>query len=276
MKDSMTLSKLERLVEKRNLTPAQLHAVIDRLQTQEYVEHRVKHHWGARHVRFGLLGDTHIGSRYADYGVLNDLFKRFKAEGAECVYHAGDITEGYGRRKGHTFECDLHGVDEQVAGVVERFPDVGLKTFFITGDHDRWHFDSAGVDIGKMISEKRKDLKYLGPDAATIELTKDATIELLHPATGTAYAISYKPQKIAEAMSGGEKPAILAIGHFHKIEYLFYRSIHIFQTGTTERQTNWMRRMNISAHLGGWLLDVHFRRNAQIDRVDMKLFPYYS
>jgi hypothetical protein len=34
-----------------------------------------------------------------------------------------------------------------------------------------------------------------------------------------------------EAMPGGEKPNILAVGHYHKMEQIFYRNIHAFQTG---------------------------------------------
>lgn len=269
-------TKLERLVSKRGLSSAQIHALIDRVQNQDVPENKVKHHWGTRHARIGLMGDTHIGSKYSDASTLEDLFKRYKAEGVDAVYHAGDITEGYGRRKGHSLECNLHGADEQVKGVVETFPDIGVPTYFITGDHDGWHWEAAGVDVGKAIARQRSDMKYLGAFNATIELARGTTVGLMHPATGTAYAISYKPQKIVEALSGGEKPSILAIGHFHKIEYLFYRNIHVLQTGTTESQTPWMRRMNLSAHKGGWLLDVFMKRDGTLDRVDMKLFPYYK
>lgn len=79
-------------------------------------------------------------------------------------------------------------------------------------------------------------------------------MRLFHPGGGTAYALSYHPQKWAESLSGGEKPEIAGIGHYHKIEQLFYRNIHIFQTGTFEAQTPFMRRKKLAANLGAWIL----------------------
>lgn len=267
--------KLEKILEERKVTPAQLNAIIDRVQNPEYVLNHAVHHWGEKHTKIGLMGDTHIGSKYSDYAMLRDLYKRFQKAGVDAVYHTGDITEGYGRRKGHSYECTLHGADEQVQGVVEEYPDIKKPTYFIGGDHDGWHFENGGVDVGAAISKERSDMHYLGAFQASIELTKGTNIMLVHPATGTAYAISYKPQKIVESLSGGEKPSILAIGHFHKIEYLFYRNIHTLQTGTTQRQTPWMKRMNLSAHTGGWILDIYTKKDGTPDRVDLKLFPYY-
>jgi len=89
----------------------------------------------------------------------------------------------------------------------------------------------------------------------TSDMSKDkAILRLWHPGGGTAYAISYHPQKWAESLSGGEKPHICGIGHYHKAEQLFYRNIHIFQTGTFEEQTPFMRRKKLAAMLGGWIL----------------------
>lgn len=275
-KPTTDMAKLERIVNKHGLNAAQLHAVIDRVQATSTAENRVKHHWGKGHTRLGLWSDTHIGSLYSDQGAIDDVAKRFKAAGVEAVYHAGDITEGYGRRKGHSLECSLHGADAQVQGVLERLPDMGKPQYFITGDHDGWHWEAAGVDVGKAIAKGRNDLHYLGAFNATVELSPKTTIGLVHPATGTAYAISYKPQKIVEALSGGEKPSILGIGHFHKAEYLFYRNVHVFQTGCLQSQSPWMRRMNLSAHKGAWILDVHTKRDGEIDKLGMQFLPYYK
>jgi len=182
----METKKLQRILEKHSVTPAQLHAIVDRVQAQGTAENRVKHHWGTGHTRIGLWGDTHVGSLYSDQGCIEDVAKRFKAAGVDAVYHSGDITEGYGRRKGHSLECSLHGADAQVKGVCERIPDIGKPQYFITGDHDGWHWESAGVDVGKAISLQRKDLHHLGAFNATIELAKGTTLGLVHPATGTA------------------------------------------------------------------------------------------
>ena len=33
--------------------------------------------------------------------------------------------------------------------------------------------------------------------------------------------------KMIEAMESDSKPNILAVGHYHKAEYLFYRNVHL-------------------------------------------------
>lgn len=275
-KKKSDILKLETLIQKHKLSQVQVKAVIDSIQTIPNKINQHKHKWGERHVRVGLLGDTHIGSKYTDYGALNDIYKRFESEGVKAIYHTGDMTEGYGRRKGHSYECDLHGVDAQVAGVVSRYPTIAkVKTYFIGGDHDSWHYESAGVDIGLIIQKERSDLKYLGAFQANIQLGKNTTLKLVHPAKGTAYAISYQIQKMIEAFSGGEKPNVLAVGHYHKAEYLFYRNIHAFQTGCIQSQSPWMARMNLSAHKGAWVLDIWMDKIGGVDKIGQTFFPYY-
>lgn len=269
------ISELEKTIEKYDVNKEELKAIIDNIKNPELKLKHTKHHWGKRHIKIGLIGDTHIGSKYVDYSALEDLFKRFKQEHIDAVYHTGDLTEGYNKRKGHSYEVELHGSDEQVKGVVERMPFINKPIYFILGDHDHWHYQTAGVDIGKQVSFLRDDMHNLGFFNSTVELTPNITMTLLHPGKGTAYAISYHSQKIIEALSGGEKPNILAIGHFHKVEYLFYRNIQCFQTGCIQNQTPWMKRMNLSAHKGGWILDVFARPDGWIDKLSMKLIPYY-
>ena len=74
----------------------------------------------------------------------------------------------------------------------------------------------------------------MGNAEANLQLETGAKIKLLHPDGGTAYAISYKSQKIIESLQGaGERlPGAAFIGHFHKSEYIPYQGVHTFQTGT--------------------------------------------
>lgn len=269
--------KLEKIITDAKLSPAEIRAMIDRIQHPDAKpsENRARHRWGTRHVKIGLGGDTHYGSHYIIQENLDDYAKRCKKEGIDAMYLTGDITEGYSRRKGHAFECNLHGADAQVKGVVDNMPDFGAPIYFITGDHDGWHKDNGGIDVGKQIDMQRPDMHYLGAFNATIDLAKNTSMMLVHPAKGTAYAISYQIQKLIESLSGGQKPNILGVGHYHKIEYLKYRNVHAFQTGCFQDQTPWMKRMNLSAHLGAWILDIWMKKDGSVDRLDMKLISYY-
>jgi hypothetical protein len=79
-----------------------------------------------------------------------------------------------------------------------------------------------------------------------------------------------------ESFTGGTKPNILAIGHFHKAEVLpLIRNITAIQTGTTQSQTPFMRRNSLAAHLGGWIAEFHVN-NKEIVRMKTEFFPFYE
>jgi len=272
---TLDTKQLKAALKKYDVSEDELVGIIDHIKHPELKANPVvEHRWSDTHARIGVMSDVHIGSKYVDYGALDDLFKRFRTGGVDAVYVAGDLTEGYNHRKGHSFECDLHGADAQADGVIDRIPSINKPIYFILGDHDHWHYENAGTDIGSRVDRARDDMHNLGFFDAKVDLAPGCTMELMHPSKGTAYALSYHPQKMIEALSGGEKPNILLIGHYHKIEQLFYRNIHAFQTGCIQSQTPWMKRMNLSAHKGGWILDIWFGDKG-IDQLESKLLPYY-
>ena len=132
------------------------------------------------------------------------------------------------------------------------------------------------MDLGRAIADKRPDMVYLGRDCAVVNLTDKCTLELRHPWDGTAYALSYKPQKIIEAMEADSKPNILAIGHYHKVEYLFYRNVHCFQTGCFQSQTPFTRGKGISVHMGGWIVEILVGEDGAIKEIMPTLIPFYA
>jgi len=176
-------------IRRKALSYGELNAVIDQIKNPPIKGGVSKHYWAKRHCKIGLCGDLHIGSKYADYETLSDIFKRFKKENVNAIYMAGDITEGYNMRPGHSFECNMHGADAQINEVVKRVPNINKPIYFITGDHDYSHYKRQGVDVGKHIEEQRKDMHYLGMFDADIMLAKKTKLRLVHPAKGTAYAL---------------------------------------------------------------------------------------
>jgi biotin operon repressor len=231
---------------------------------------------GNRVIRFGLCGDHQLNSKYTQITHAHKLYDIYEQEGIKVVYHTGDIDEGEQMRPGHQYECYNQGADDHVAEIIKNYPRrSGMKTYFITGNHDHSLIKRAGYDIGKPIAEKRDDMVYLGQSYATINLTPNCILELRHPGDGTAYALSYKMQKMVDAMSGGEKPNILAVGHYHKVEYLFYRNIHIYQTGCLQAQTPWMRGRQIAAMMGGWIIEAHVDKEGTIIRMKQEFIPFY-
>lgn len=231
---------------------------------------------GGAHIRFGLMGDTQIGSKYTQLTYLHNFYNIVKDMGIKNVYHTGDITDGLKMRVGHEYELYEVSADEMLNDVANNYPKIdGVTTHFITGNHDASIYKQVGYDIGQAIANVRTDLKYLGRDCAVINLTPNCTLELRHPWDGTAYALSYKPQKMIEAMEADSKPNILAIGHYHKAEYLFYRNVHCFQTGCFQSQTPFTRGKGISVHLGGWIVDILVDASGTIRTISPTFIPYY-
>ena len=233
---------------------------------------------GCRHLKIGLMGDTQMGSKYAQLTHLDRFYKACQSEGITDIYHTGDVTDGLKMRPGHEYELYTNGWDEMLNDVVKNYPKYdGITTHFITGNHDASIYKHIGMDVGQAIAMMRPDMDYLGRDCAQVYLTPGCILELRHPWDGTAYAQSYKPQKMIEAMESDSKPNILAIGHYHKAEYLFYRNVHCFQTGCFQGQTPFTRGKGISVALGGWIIDIWVDpESGFIERIGQQFIPFYS
>jgi hypothetical protein len=74
-------------------------------------------------------------------------------------------------------------------------------------------------------------------------------------------------------LEGGTKPNLLGIGHFHKAEFLpSYRNIAVFQAGTFEKQTPFMARKGLAAHVGGWVISVTVGKTSNVIRGEFVAF----
>jgi predicted phosphodiesterase len=235
----------------------------------------IEHHFSGRHAKIGIISDTHKGSLYDNQHLEDEIIKYFNKEKVDVVYHCGDLVDGEKMYKGHEYEIRIHGADAQVKNFVDNFPLIKSKGHFILGSHDSCYWKTDGHDIGKTIAEKRSDLEYLAQDQATIEIKPGVKIALIHPGGGTAYAVSYKSQKLVESFSGGEKPNIILCGHFHKFDHLFYRNIQAFQVPTTQSQTPFMKRKPTPAIMGGLVLDIWFDKKG-ITKLKSEYLPYYE
>ena len=246
------------------------------IQNQEPKHHKMT--WdGTDTVRFAIIGDTQIGSKYTQLTYLHQFYDLCEKEGIKHVYHTGDLTDGLKMRVGHEYELYEVSADDMRDDVVRNYPRRdGIVTHFITGNHDASIYKQVGYDIGEAIARDRADMEYLGRDCAIVNITPNCTLELRHPWDGTAYALSYKIQKMIEAMESDSKPNILAVGHYHKAEYLFYRNVHALQTGCFQGQTPFTRGKGISVHLGGWIVTVRVDKQGTIRGISPEFIPFYK
>lgn len=232
---------------------------------------------GATTIKFGIVSDTHFGSVYTQITHLHDFYDLCVKEGIKDVYHTGDITDGLKMRPGHEYELYEISADGQCEDVIKNYPRRdGITTHFITGNHDASLFKHVGFDIGRAIAKERPDMKYLGRDCAVVELTPNCTLELRHPWDGSPYAISYRLQKMIEAMEADSKPSILAVGNYHKEITMFYRNIHAMLTACFQSQTGFMRNKSLAAMMGGFIITIRVATDGTILGFTPEYIPYYK
>ena len=234
-------------------------------------------HWHGSKFKLGFVSDSHLCSDYAREDFLNMLYDIFEEEGITDVYHAGNWIDGEARfNKNNIF---VHGMTNQIQYAVENYPyREGITTHFISGDdHEGWYSQREGINIGEYLQLKREqsgkfDMKYLGYVEADIELNPEEFRErqflrIMHPGGGSAYAISYKSQKIVEATQPGEKPALLVIGHYHKALFHPIRTIYTIQVPSCQDQTPFLRKLGIESQVGGVICTFYRDDDGIINRI---------
>ena len=236
--------------------------------------------------RFGAVADSHLGSKYARLDVLNSLYDLFASEGIRDVYHGGNLIDGECRFNKFDLIPGASGLTAQCKVAARDYPKrKGITTHFIAGDdHEGWYAQREGLNIGQVMQDEfnragRRDLHYLGYLEADILLPApkgETWIKVMHPGGGSAYAISYAPQKIVESFQGGEKPALLLLGHYHKADFCFPREVLCVQMGCTQDQTPFMRKQKLQAHVGGWLVKITQAPDGHISRIAPEFFRYYD
>lgn len=213
---------------------------------------------------FGAMGDLHAASKYSRYEVREDLMSRAVDAGATCIFDTGNWIDG--ERNFNRYDLEAVGLDAQVKMLSERYPKVDIPTYAITGDdHEGWYIRDNGIDVGRYCESvmrgaghKWHDLGFMEADIV-LQNSNSGVVSILrvvHPGGGSSYATSYRPQKIIESYEGGEKPAIVLFGHYHKLDCNNIRNVWAIQTGTAQDQTPFMRKKSLEAHVGGAIIEV--------------------
>jgi hypothetical protein len=233
---------------------------------------------------FGLVSDNHLCNRHTRLDILNDAYDAFEKAGITTVYNCGNMVDGEARF--NVYELEAHGVEGQSQFLLDNYPRrPGITTYYITGDcHEGWWASKVGLDFGQHLQWKaekqgREDLVFLGHMEVDIEYAGKGGsdhVRLIHPGGGTAYALSYKPQKIVESLQSGEKPGMLCVGHFHKLGWFNVRNVDVILAGCTEDQTPFMRKKNIDAHEGYNIVEFWQDGNGAIRRVRVETTKYFD
>jgi predicted phosphodiesterase len=232
----------------------------------------------------GLVSDTHLGSKHERLDVLEKLYTLFAEEGVKHVFHGGNWVEGESRFNRH--DIKVFGLEAQLRYFIDNYPARdGIATYYVAGDdHEGWWQQREVLNIGQMLEDKaraagRTDLHYLGYVEADVELKAkrgSSVMRVMHGGGGATYAYSYVLQKTVESFQGGEKPAVCVVGHHHKWDYCFPRSVHAILPGCVCDQSIFMRKKKIEAHVGGVLAWIKQSPDGAITRFRAEFVPFFD
>ncbi len=226
------------------------------------------------HVRLGVMGDTHWGSKFSPPELYFAALDEFHKQDIETIIHVGDVCEGMSNRAGHVYELDYIGYTAQKRYAKEMLERWEGKWYLIDGNHDRWFIKSAGALVVKEICDELDNCTFVGHDTGEIPIG-GVKIMPWHGEDGNSYAYSYRLQKIVEALPGGGKPNILLAGHTHKAGYFFIRNVHVISCGSIQLQTDWMRSKRLEAHPGFWVIDLWINE-AGVGKISTTFYPFYA
>lgn len=246
-------------------------------EQNNHVKLDVEPYYDARTIKFGIVSDTHLGSKHQQISFLHTAYNIFDKENVNFVVHVGDLSEGNGSHYiGQIQELFLYTFDDQVKYIVSVYPKLknGQKTYLITGDHDLDWYKEGGRDIGEAVAEQRSDIIYCGQAGAYLKLGGKNFIYLHHPDGGAAYAKSYKAQKVIENFAPENKPQIYISGHYHSVAgYMKIRNVQWVAPGAMQSQTQYLLRKSVEVVLSFVIVEVNLDKDGSI-RTFLPKFHY--
>ncbi len=227
-----------------------------------------------------VISDTRLGSKYQQLSRLNFAYQEAWRNGIDKTILLGDVTEGlYGLNNPYYDTLFADTTDKQVDYVIDNYPYIeGMKTYFITGDQDATHTAKNGMDIGRIISEERDDMIYLGNMRCTLNIRKMKILaqHLKIGAFDRAKTISLKPQDAIYAMRSEEKVDIILDGHILASQQMTERSMREIAVPSLVATTPKIRKSAIPHNVGFVLLKTKLTRDGKFDNMEAVFAPFYQ
>lgn len=235
-----------------------------------------------REIKFLLISDTRLCSKFAQLTILNDLYKKAYDMGVRHVFHLGDIVEGiyFGKNKKYNQVVLHHNPDTQAMYVKKNYPYISdMTAYFITGEHDLSFLKTKDrEDVGEQIANMREDLVYLGQENCMVYLQSDngkpIKIDLRHPTGIVPYTVSYKPQRIVDAMRSEERPDVINFGHFLVHDTFFHHDVLVNQVPSCCATTPEMINKGTNNIVGATILTLYLDNKNRIIKTERMFLNY--
>lgn len=202
--------------------------------------------------KFGIISDTHLGSKVEELELLEEYYTIAKKRKIRNVFHCGDVIEGINIYNGQIRDLKLNTIEKQITHVIEDYPkEKRIKTHFILGNHDI----SSFFDIGNIIKNERKDLKYIGQYYGRVNIGDDILLDMIHPSRKARYT------------QNDIKPDIITNGHWHTNTQSFQDDIYTLNAGCFSRTTGYLKQKGISSVIGGWFIKAQKENEKMINYI---------
>lgn len=290
-------TSIKTIAENMNLTELEVSGVIKELKEDGYnIFHiirngeEVAHNLGNESLRnqtivelpirnefsFLAISDTRLCSYNEQMSILSEIYKRGFAFGSDFVLHMGDITEGIYTNNYLKDTVFAHDTESQKEYVVNNYPYIpGMPTYFIIGDHDESHIKATGENIGKLISNERNDMNYIGQRRSVVKVG-NTNILMRHPNGKVAYTMSYKSQRHINAMRSEDKVNIILNGHWCYMDEYVLRKIHQFSIPSIVATTPEMDFQDTPNTIGAYIINVKLDEKGNFLKTTNRKMCYYK
>lgn len=226
--------------------------------------------------KFVAISDLRIGSKSQQLSILNDIYQKAYDMGYRNVIICGNLTEGlYKATSEYADTVFLDDTLGQIEYIIENFPKIeGMKTYFITGKKDKEHMKKNMINIGKRISEIRKDMFYLGDGECKL-FVDNTNINITSSKLSKTYTLSYRPQKYIDSLRSEDKPDIIIGGGLLQMEKFNYRDIDFISVPSVCATTKEMDDNASSNTIGAWYMTIKTNEKGKLDKIDAIDSVYY-
>ena len=126
-----------------------------------------------------LISDLHLGSIDERPELLFEVYNYAIKDGINIIINAGDLIDGTFGQKEHK----ITDINKQIEHLLKSYPfDKNILNFICLGNHDFSCLEKVGLDISKILDNKRHDLVSLGYGEGYINVKNDI-ITVRHPKT---------------------------------------------------------------------------------------------
>jgi predicted phosphodiesterase len=224
---------------------------------------------GKRHIRLGIVADTHGGSHFEQLSALREFYRYADRRKVDAFIHAGDWTQGSDKMHlDQPYQVHAHGSDQQVAYVVATYPrsERGALTYGISGNHDDSFLKDGGTNVVRAIASARPDIVYLGQTDSYLDIGPLHTY-IVHPRGGAAYAKSYKLQNFARDLPIGRRVHLMLMGHLHSYAVTQEHGMTAMLLPCFQSQYGWLAAGGLHPAIGGLIVDVWLTDNDEVARI---------